>query len=79
MWVDHILQDLARSAAVIGELHAALAAARQTRDDLIRTGFVAGCPIHVLADTAGLTGARVGDLLGSPHRRAGRPAKPSNT
>jgi hypothetical protein len=60
-----------------------IAAARDTldqalvrRDDAIRQAFAEGSPIGAIAEAADLTPSRIGSILGHPHQRVGRPARP---
>lgn len=60
------LGDLVDSAAEVVRLRAAYRAALDRRNNLVRDAVDNGAPRHVVADAAGLTGARVSRLVSAP-------------
>lgn len=70
------LKEAVRVASLeIDRLDQAAATARHQRDQLIRQAFAAGIPVADIAVAAGLTGHRVSQVLGHPHRKRGRPRR----
>lgn len=70
------LDDVAVATRDIAEARDALDRALVRRDDAIRQAFVEGASMGSIAEAAGLTPSRIGSILGHPHQRVGRPARP---